>query len=628
MTLKAINLSIVTMYLRKSVRTYKGKTYTNYLLVESVQTEKGPRQKTICSLGDLGPRPAKEWLKIAHKVENALIGQPEIFGETDANVLEIVQKIKERRSKSPDDIVAVHADKISSECHREAGTVHAGYQFWKRLGIDKILCTVGFNDKTRMLACAMTLNRLIHPLSEHAMPEWIRSTAIPDILEFDFEGVTEDPLYRTLDKLYPYREKIESALVQRERNLFNLDATVFFYDITSTYFEGDALGNHKAKRGYSRDSRPDCKQVLVGLAIGKEGFPLAHEVMEGNLQDRQTLDTMLGLMDKRVGLKEGETIVIDRGMAFDENLEQIRNRELHYVVASRQSERNAFLSELEEAEGFEQIHRSVSPLNPFQKKSEVKIKQLRRGDITYVLCISSGRIEKDKAIRQKQEREYLSDVSRLKKRVESGRLKTAATVYEAIGRIKERYPRVARYYLLTYDAEKKLLSCDLDEGKMQKAEFLDGSYILKTDRDDLSADEIWRIYMTLTRAEAAFRAMKSPLSERPIFHQVERRVETHIFLCVLAYHLLVAIEKTLLDKGVHTSWWTIRQTLKTHQVCTVKLPTDNGSTLCIRKASTPEQAQSDLYKLLNIPEEVIPPKKYWATRTGNKVTKKSVTPCF
>jgi transposase len=520
--------------------------------------------------------------------------------------------------------VAVHTDQVTTECHREAGTVHAGYQFWRRLGVEEILSSVGLSRKARMLTCAMTLNRLIYPLSEHAMPDWIRNTAIPDILGIDFDSMTEDPLYRNLDRLHPNRDRIESALVERERNLFNLDATVFFYDITSTYFEGEANSNHKARRGYSRDSRPDCKQVIVGLAIGKEGFPLAHEVMEGNLQDRQTLDTMLGLMDERVGLKEGQTIVIDRGMAFDENIEQIRGRHLHYVVASRQSERNAFLSELEDIEGFEQIHRSVSPLNPFQKKSEVKIKMIRGGDITYVLCISSGRIEKDKTIRQKQEKQYLVDVARLRKRVEGGRLKAEASVYEAIGRLKERYPRVARYYILTYDVKKKELLCELDKEKMEKAESLDESYILKTDRDDLSADEIWRIYMTLTRAEAAFRAMKSPLSERPIFHQVE----THIFLCALAYHLLVAIEKTLLDKGVHTSWWTVRQTLKTHQVCTAKLPADNGKILNIRKASTPEPAHRELYKLLNIPEEVMPPKKYWTIEDGDKVTKKSVTTCF
>lgn len=609
---------LVTMYLRKSVRNYKGKTYTNYLLVESVQTDRGPRQKTICSLGDLSPRPAKEWLRIAHKVENALIGQDEIFDETDEQVREIVQKIKDKQGKGTDDLIMVRADSVTTEDHREAGPVHVGYRFWKRLAMDKILLSSGLSMKAVTLTCAMTLNRLIHPLSEHAMPDWIRRTAIPDILGVNFEEMTEDPLYRNLDKLYPNRDRIESALVDRERSLFNLDATVFFYDITSTYFEGQAQGNHKAKLGYSRDSRPDCKQVLVGLAIGKEGFPLAHEVMEGNLQDRQTLDKMLGFMDERVGLKEGQTIVIDRGMAFEENIEQIRRRKLHYVVASRQSERNRFLSELEDIEGFELIDRSVSPLNPFQKKSEVKIKRLRRDGITYVLCISSGRIEKDKAIREKQEKRYLADVERLKQRIEGGHIKEEAKIHEAIGRLKERYPRVARYYILTYSAEKNKLFCKLDKEKMQIAESLDGSYILKTDRNDMSGDEIWRIYMTLTRAEAAFRAMKSPLSERPIFHQLTRRVETHIFLCVLAYHLLVAIEETLLDKGVHTSWWTVRETLKTHQVCTVKLPADNGKTLCIRKSSTAEPEHRKLYKLLNIPDEVMPPQKYRTTEKEKK----------
>jgi hypothetical protein len=186
-------------------------------------------------------------------------------------------------------------------------------------------------------------------------------------------------------------------------------------------------------------------------------------------------------------------------------------------------------------------------------------------------------------------------------------------VSEAIGRLKERYPRVARYYKLKCDMQRKTLTCKLDEDKMRKAEILDGAYLLKTDRSDLSADEIWRIYMTLTRAEAAFRAMKSPLSERPIFHQIERRVETHIFLCVLAYHLLVAIENTLLYRGIHTSWWTIRQTLRTYQVCTIILPADNGKILNIRKASKPEPEIIELYKLLNIPVEIMQPKKFWTS---------------
>ncbi len=611
------------MYIRKNIRRYRDKTYINHLLVESVHTPKGPRQKTVCSLGNLSPRPAKEWLKLAHKIEDALLGQEGLFYETDAETKEIIKKVKERQeeekadTKDSDNLITVDVDKVDTTFHREAGSAHAGYQFWKRLGLDEILKEVGFSKRAQILTCAMTLNRLIFPLSEHAMPNWIRSAAVDDILGVDFNDLSEDALYRNLDRLYSNRAAIESALVESERNLFNLQPTVFFYDITSTYFEGQAKKNHKAKRGYSRDKRSDCKQVLVGLAIGKEGFPLAHEVFEGNLQDRETLDDMLQKMDERVGLSEGQTVVIDRGMAYDENIEQIRKRKLHYIVASRQSERDEWLSEFEQLEGFEEILRTPSPQNPFQKKTKVQIKYIQKGDLTYVLCVSSGRLEKDKAIRQNQEKRFLKDVAKLQKRLESGKLVKYTAISEALGRIKERYPRVARYYQLRFDMQTKRLTCEQDKDKMEKAEILDGSYLLKTDRNDLTADEIWRIYMTLTRAEAAFRAMKSPLAERPIFHQLERRVETHIFLCVLAYHLLVAIEKTLLDRGIHTSWWTIRQILKTHQICTIVLPTDRGKVLNIRKASKPEPEHIELYNLLGIPFEIIRPKKFWTTENGN-----------
>jgi transposase len=584
-----------------------------------VQTPKGPRQKTICSLGDLSPRPAKQWLELAQKIETSLAGQGDLLADSDEETREILKTIRARQAKDKrdtSDLVTVHADQVETSEHREAGSVHVGYQFWKRLGLDAILGEIGLIEKARILTCAMTLNRLIFPLSEHAMPDWIRGMAIEDILGVDLKELSDDALYRNLDRLYPNKAAIESALAEREKSLFHLDPLVFFYDITSTYFEGEANGNAKTKRGYSWDKRPDCKQVLVGLAIGKEGFPLAHEVMAGNLQDHRTLDDMLQLIQERVGLSEGQTVVIDRGMAYEENIEQIVSRELHYIVASRQSERDHWLSEFEEVEGFEEMHGSPSPLNPFQKKSEVKIKKVRQGEMTYVLCISSGRLEKDKAIREKQQERFLRDIAKLQKRIQDGRLLQEAAIHEAIGRIKERYPRVCRYYEIGLDMKTNSLHCKQHAEKMQKAELLDGSYLLKTDRDDLSADEIWRVYMTLTRVEAAFRAMKSPLSERPIFHQLERRVETHIFLCVLAYHLMVAIENTLLERGVHTSWWTVRQILRTHQICTIVLPADNGTVLNIRKASKPEPDHNEVYTLFGIPTEIMSPKKFWTDQEG------------
>ena len=182
---------------------------------------------------------------------------------------------------------------MTYETPRPAGHIHVGLEFWKRLGLDDILKSLGFSPYLVSLTCAMTLNRLIHPAAEYAMPDWIRSTAMADILGVDFSRLPDDPLYRNLDRLHPHRAAIESALAEREQSLFNLGNTILLYDLTSTYFEGKAALIPKAKRGYSRDHRPDCKQLVVGLVIGREGFPRAHEIFEGNTQDRQTLATML-----------------------------------------------------------------------------------------------------------------------------------------------------------------------------------------------------------------------------------------------------------------------------------------------------------------------------------------------
>ena len=613
------------MFIRKSTRRYKDRTYTNYLLVQSVYTEKGPRQKVICSLGDLSPRPAEEWLRLAHKVEDALMGQPGLWKEAEGEVAAIVAQVRQRqiersedrRQRAEDgataqDLVAVHTDRVTTERPRLAGPVHVGYQFWRRLGLGDILAGLDFSERAIQLSCAMTLNRLIHPSSEHAMPDWIRRTALDDILEVDFDTLADDALYRNLDRLYPNRVAIESALSERERSLFNLDTTVFFYDLTSTYFEGQAELIGKAKRGYSRDKRADCKQVVIGLVVGREGFPLAHEVFSGNVQDRQTLGKMLDLLAERVGLPPGTTVVIDRGMAYAENVQEIGERQLHYVIAARQPERDQWLDDFETAEGFEEVVREPSPRNPFQKKSVVRVKRRQRDGETFILCTSSGRVPKDRMIRERQEGRFLVDLRKLQQRIDKGQLVREVVIGEAIGRLKERYPRVARYHRLSFDTQQRKLLHEPDLEKKAKAELLDGGYLLRTDREDLDAEEAWLMYMTLTRAEAAFRAMKSPLAERPIFHHLEHRVETHIFLCVLAYHLLVAIETTLLVQGVHTSWATVRQTLETHQVNTIVLPTDRGAVLRIRKGSTPEPEHLELYRLLNVPTEVIKPKKTWA----------------
>ena len=607
------------MFIKRTKRTLRGKTYTNHLLVESVATERGPRHRVVCSLGSLGPAPKAQWLKLAHHLQESLGGQ-ESFLEHSAEEQALAQKAslatKSKKQRGAGKDIHVDLEQVEVEEARQAGAVHVGHQIWQRLGLDQILAAVGFSHKTCLLTQLMTLNRLIEPSSELAMSEWVGRSALADILKQDFTGLNKDRLYRNMDRLYGKRGPIEAALCAKEKSLFSLKESILLYDLTSTYFEGLCLSNPKAKRGYSRDSRPDCKQVVVGLVLDAEGFPKAHEIFAGNRNDSTTVGDMLAVLQARVGKTKDATVVVDRGMAKPENLATIRAAGYHWLVAAPQPERVCYFDQYEQQAGWQEIVREPSARNEGQHKVRVLVKPAQSPDNSQsiALCWSEGRTQKDRAIRQKHEVRFLADTEKLAKRIALGRLRTSAKIYEAIGRLKERYPRVARYYELAYDQQQSELSCSEDLERKQKAESLDGSYLLKSSRNDLSAEDIWRTYMLLSRVEAAFRAIKSPLCERPIFHHLERRVETHIFLCVLAYHLLVCIERAFLDQGIHTSWETLRVQLSTHQVVTVRLPTTDGRVFTIRRDTRPEQIHRDIYQVLRIPERILSPIKRWAPK--------------
>jgi len=597
------------MYLRRTTRRVGDKTYQNYLLVESVATPSGPRQRVICSLGALAPGPKDAWLGTARRLQAALAGQTALV--PDATVEALAARARPPRPRGPG--LTIDPDRVTFEDEREAGPVHVGHQMWRLLQVDTILADAGLSRRARLLSEVMTLNRLVRPAAEHAMPDWIRRTALADILGTDFTALSDEALYRNLDRLHPQRARIEQALAARERTLFNLDDTIYLYDLTSTYFEGRCPHNPQAKRGYSRDHRPDCKQVVIGLVLDRDGFPKAHEVFDGNRHDQTTVEDMLTRLEERTGRQGGATVVVDRGMAFAANLAQIRARGHHYLVAARYPERGAHQEAFADAADWTEVIRVPSPRNPGQKKTRVFIKRQTVGDEVHILCRSAARIDKDRAIRDTHEQRLLADLGKLQTRVARGRLRDPAKVQEAIGRLKERYPRVARYYVITHDATTGAVSWTEQAENKTAASALDGTYLLKTDRQDLADDEVWRLYILLTRVEGAFRALKSPLMERPIFHHLEHRVQTHIFLCVLAYHLLVAIEKRCLDHGRHTSWATLREQLSTHQVATVILPTLDGRLLKIRKASTPDDVHRDIYRDLQISPEIMKPVKTWTT---------------
>jgi len=606
------------MFIKKSISKQGGKTYVSHLLVESVLTPAGPRHKTICNLGKMDPGPKEEWLALAERIQMALGGQPSLF--PDPRVDHAVAKIRERQAKASPveledplagetavpDVVPVKTSGVKCQDLRKVGPLHVGHQIWQRLNMDEVLKTVGISAPARKLTEVMTLNRLVNPCSELAMVGWSKREAVADVLAVDVEHLNEDKFYRNMDKLHGHRLEIERELYAREKSLFNLEGSLVLYDLTNAYFEGQAVRNPKAMRGHSKEMRTDCKLVAMGLMLDADGFPIGHEVYAGNTIDGTTVKAMLDGLEARTGREGGTTVVMDRGFASADNLNLVRERHYDYLMAGFQQQRNSLLQDFEDLEGWQEIQ-------PSANKVPVQIKRIEHGDEVFLLCVSPARAEKERAIRERQEKKLVKDLEALVEAVakaqERGEPMADKDLGERIGRLRERYPRAGRYYQV--ERNNGALEWTLKAEKRARAEELDGAYFLRTSRKDMGPEEIWRTYIALTRIESAFRDLKGTLDMRPVYHQKEIRVETHIFLAVLAFHLQAVIERTLKEAGDHTSWETMREELGTHHVVTTLLPTADGRTLAIRRGSVPDRRVGEIYRHLGLDPEPMRPIKTW-----------------
>ena len=586
-----------------------GRSYTYHRLLESVRTDKGPRQRLVLSLGTL-QLPKSEWPRLAERIEDLLNHQDRIpFGTSDLDQLAapFAERIRSKQQRQHAQRAGhgpakeVYPERSSSELIRELGPEYVAHVFWEQLRCDQILQRCGFSQRQCRLAEIQVLGRLLAPRSELGTVGWYARTALAELMPGSMSSVTKDALYRVSDQLYEHRVAIEIELAARERELFALDETIVLYDLSSTYFEGIAARNEKAEHGYSRDHRPDCKQVVVGLVLDGEGFPKAHEVFVGNTKDETSMARMLASLDCRtrdaVGWPRQPTVIMDRGIATEENLELLRQRGQHYIVTTPQSERQ---------EWFPKIDSSRYLPVKVNAKGEVVVRgQVRRHQGEwYVLCHSAARASKDRAIRQRFEQRLEEDADKLKARVAAGRLKQPEKINRAIGRLLGRYPRVARYYTLQMHTDEEgqaEVTWTRKDAAQQLAEELDGTYLLRTDRTDLTEAEVWKRYVLLTRIERSFRYLKSTLGIRPVFHQRSERVDGHIFISLLAYHLVHAIERRLQENGDHRSWPTIRDLLTTHQMVTIVHHCKDGSVLRLRRPSQPEPEHRKIYRTLRIP---------------------------
>jgi transposase len=606
------------MFIKRSISKQGGKTYVSHVLVESVLTPAGPRHKTICNLGKMDPGPKEDWLLLAERIQMALGGQASLF--PDPRVDQAVAKIRERQAKASPaeleepltgevavpDVVPVKTSGVKCQDLRKVGPLHVGHQIWQRLQMEAVLKAVGISAPARKLTEVMTLNRLVSPCSELAMVGWSRREAVNDVLGVDAEQLNEDKFYRNMDRLHGHRMEIERELYAREKSLFNLEGSLVLYDLTNTYFEGQAARNPKAMRGHSKEMRTDCKLVAMGLMLDADGFPIGHEVFAGNTIDGNTVEAMLDGLEARTGREGGSTVVMDRGFASEDNLKLVRSRHYDYLMAGFQQQRNALLKDFEDLEGWEAIQ-------PSANKVPVQIKRIEKGDEVFLLCVSPARAEKERAIRERQEKKLVKDLEALVKAVakalEQGEPIGDKELGERIGRLRERYPRAGRYYLV--DRKEGILEWTLKAEQRARAEELDGAYFLRTSRKGMGPEEIWRTYIALTRIESAFRDLKGTLDMRPVYHQKEIRVETHVFLAVLAFHLQAVIERTLKEAGDHTCWETVREELSTHHVVTTLLPTADGKTLAIRRGSVPDRRVGEIYRHLNLDPEPMTPIRTW-----------------
>jgi transposase len=578
------------MFLRAHQRSKDGKEHTYWSLVEMVRTPEGPRQRTLCYLGELNDSAQARWWKTI-----------EVFNEQgESRQLKLFPSHVEVPEDDPH-VARVLINQVRLERARQFGNCWLGLELWKRLGLDHFFEEVLDQEPAEVpwsrIAAVLAVNRLCAPGSELAIEErWYPSTALDDLLGIAEGKINDTRLYRCLDRLLPQKSKLEQQLRQRYGELFQAEFDVLLYDLTSTYVEGVAAQNPLMQRGYSRDHRPDCKQVVIALIVNEEGFPLSYEVFDGDRAEVTTLEAVLRTVERKYG-RARRVWVFDRGVVSEENLATLRKRQGSYLVGTPRSKLKQFERELLEG-GWEQI------------RPEVEVKRVRvpSGEETYILCRTTARREKEKAIRSRFSNRIEEALARLEKRIVTGRLKNRNKMERQLGRIQARHPQVADLYEMEILQEAGHFRLHWQAMRDRRAwqEAREGAYLLRTNLQADSAAELWTKYIQLTEAETAFRALKSELSIRPLFHRLERRVKAHILVAFLGYALWVTLKHLLRGKNIEMSPAKALALLSTLQSADIVLPTTEAREIRLRRITNPSAEQQNLLARLNLtlPERI------------------------
>jgi transposase len=506
-------------------------------------------------------------------------------------------------------VARVLLNKVRLERTRQFGACFLGLELWKRLELDLFYEQAVDGEPADVpwsrVAALLAINRLCAPGSELAIEQrWYPSTALDDLLEIEEGKINDTRLYRCLDRILPHKTKLERHLKDRYGALFGAEFDVLLYDLTSTYVEGAAQKNPMVRRGYSRDHRPDCEQLVIALIVNHEGFPFSYETFDGNRADVSTMETILRMVERKYG-KARRIWVFDRGIVSEANLAAIRRRGGQYLVGTPRSQMKQF-----EAELLKEDWTRVRP------EVEVKKVSIPQGEETYILCRTAGRREKEKAIRSRFSNSMESALKGLEKAIVTGRLRDRNKMERRLGKIQARHPQVNDLYdvALRDTAEGVRLFWQMKEDRKSWRESREGAYLLRTNLKEEEAEELWAKYMQLTEAEASFRALKSELSIRPLFHQLEPRVKAHVMVAFLGYALWVTLKHMLkqrpalvpklsaggVDNAQPLSPMRAIALLSTLQSADIVLPTTDGHEIRLRRITEPTAEQKSLLRQLGI----------------------------
>ena len=592
------------MYIRKTQcqKRKAGGHYYTYRLVESRRTEKGVRQHTLLNLGVDFSLARDQWPDLTKRIEDILRGQQSLL-DIDTDIERLAQGFASRIILSHQDVSdlddidyrEVDLDSIEMSRPRSVGGEHVTLEALRFLGLDKKLGELGFNGPQTAAAIGTIIGRACAPGSELATHAWLRErSGLGELIDYDFEGLSLYGMYQVSDQLLGKKAALEQYLYERERSLFGLQETITLYDLTNTYFEGQCKANALAAHGHSKEKRSDCPLVTLGLVLDSSGFPKRSHVYEGNVSEPATLSEMIHkLHSTGMPALQKPMVVMDAGIATQDNIDWLNNHQYPYLVVSRKKHR-----EFDESE---------STIVKQDAECTVKVQKVIDDETgeTLLYCHSSQREKKERAIgtlfsrRFEDALQHLDDGLTIKRR-----LKKYDKVVEKIGRLKQQFSKAAKLFTVTVTKDDKSGNAAKITWQRKPApdttDTYPGVYCLRTSQTGWDESRLWKTYTMLTDLEAVFRSLKSELGLRPIHHQIAKRVSGHLFITVLAYHLVHTIRFRLKQMNNHSSWSSLRKILSTQSRVTVSMQCKNGSTVHVRKSTRPEPNQQEIYSGLGL----------------------------